>query len=331
MESMTYCIVFSPAVRFWSFGRDALCTVCFHPLACVDEGFNPRSYIVGAYAVGGVVAALPGEDGTFGMGHDGQMTSVGAGDGCYVVARTVGVSGISGAVELGHDVVFLFVERQAELAFAVGYPCSDFASCQTSEHDAMVFGDGQAHECAFELVAVVVEHLCVVACIGDGMVVAEQTKFYHQLATVADTEAQGIRASIEAVEGGLSLGIEEEGSGPSLGTAEDIAVGESSAECDDVDVVEGLAAADEVGHGDVFHVESCEPEGVGHLAFGVGSLFADDGSADATFRLTVRVKPPLCELSGEVGVETDIERLLAEVVAPFFGFAVERLPAVEEE
>ena len=82
MESMTYCVVFSPAVRFWSFGRDALCTVCFHPLACVDEGFNPRSYIVGAYAVGGVVAALPGEDGTFGMGHDGQMTSVGAGDGC---------------------------------------------------------------------------------------------------------------------------------------------------------------------------------------------------------------------------------------------------------
>lgn len=49
----------------------------FHPLACIDKCFYPRSDLVAVHAVGGVATVLPGEDGTFQVGHHGQMTSVG--------------------------------------------------------------------------------------------------------------------------------------------------------------------------------------------------------------------------------------------------------------
>ena len=43
----------------------------FHPFACIDKCLYPRSDLVAVCTVCGVTAILPGEDGTFQVGHHG--------------------------------------------------------------------------------------------------------------------------------------------------------------------------------------------------------------------------------------------------------------------
>ncbi len=126
------------------------------------------------------------------------------------------------------------------------------------------------------------QHLCVVACVGDGVVVVEQTQLHHQLATVADAEREGVLAGIELVERLLCLRVVEECTCPTLGRAEHVGVGEATAEGDEVNLLEGLATSDEVGHGDVLHVEAGHVERVSHLALRVGTLLTDDSRYWAT-------------------------------------------------
>ena len=107
---------------------------------------------------------------------------------------------------------------------------------------------------------------------------ASQPEFYHQLTAIADAERQSVLAGIEPVEGFLGLRVVKESSCPSLGRAENVAVGEATAEDDEVHFVERLATGDEVSHHHVLHVEAGQIETVGHLALTIGALFADDGS-----------------------------------------------------
>lgn len=70
-----------------------LLLVSLHPFAGIDEGLNPRRYVV-LTVVGGIVGVLPGEDASFQVRHHGQVTAVGRADTGYGVIRTVGVAGI---------------------------------------------------------------------------------------------------------------------------------------------------------------------------------------------------------------------------------------------
>ena len=94
----------------------------FHPLACIDKRFYPRSDLVAVYAVCGVATILPGEDSTFQVGHHGQMTSVGTCQSGYGLIRTVGVGRLFVVLVFQHNVVFVLMVRQREFAFAVGHP-----------------------------------------------------------------------------------------------------------------------------------------------------------------------------------------------------------------
>ena len=119
------------------------------------------------------------------------------------------------------------------------------------------------------------------------MLRVDEVEFHHQLASVADTERQGVLTGIELVECLLSLRVEEECTCPSLGRTEHVGVRESTAEHNHVDILQSLAAAHKVGHHHVLHVESGEIQRVSHFALTVCSLLADDGSLHARRRAAV--------------------------------------------
>ena len=158
----------------------------------------------------------------------------------------------------------------------------------------------------------------------------DQSQFNHQLAAVADTEREGVFAGVEVVEGRLGLGIEQEGTGPPLGGTQYVGVGETAAEGNDIDILQGLTTADKVGHRDIFHIEAGQPEGIGHFAFGVGSLLTDDGGTQSAGFATVGIEAVLRQLAGEFRSEGQFQRLLLVVLETLAGTAVEALLAVEQ-
>ena len=109
----------------------------------------------------------------------------------------------------------------------------------------------------------------------------EETEVGHELATVADAEAERVRTVVEAVDGRASTVVIEYACRPALGRSEDVGVGKTAAEDGKIDVVECLAARGEVGQVDVLHVEPGQIEGVGHFALAVRAFIAEDGRTDA--------------------------------------------------
>ena len=197
---------------------------------------------------------------------------------------------------------------------------------KTLEEYAAVGLHRNAYETAFKLVAVVVEHTSTFFVFG-----IDEVEFHHELATVADTEGERVGTCIEAVEGFLCLRIEEEGSSPTLGTAEDVAIGESTTEDDEVDVVEGFATSDEVGHGDVFHIEASKMEHIRHFAFAIRSLLTDDSRTNARGCATIGRNSEAFKRALEGGMEVEFDGLLLVVAETLCCFAVETLMLIEEE
>ena len=259
------------------------------------------------------------------------MATVSRADTGYIVVGTVRISGITVMIVLGNDVIRALCFRKREFALSVSYPDAQLVAAQTSEHHAVVLRNAQRDELTLELVAVVMQHL--------GSLGTSQTEFHHQLATVTDTQRQGVLAGIELVEGLLSLGVEEEGTSPSLGRTQYVGVRETAAEHNHVDVLKGLATGNQVGHHHVLHVETGQIQAVSHLTLTIGTLLADDGClrccvcccATATLLLpAVSRKSVLAEHTREVLVELHLDRLLLVVLVALLGLTVEALLAVEQ-
>ena len=229
---------------------------------------------------------------------------------------------VVGALCLGQLVSAFGRSPEGKFALAVGYPQAQLVAAQRAEHDAVVQGYLQRDEFRLELVTVVVQHL--------GPCGAGESQFHHQLATVADAERQGVLAGVELVQRLLGLGVEEEGTGPSLGRAQHVAVGEAAAEDNHVDILQRLATTDEVGHHHVLDVEAGQIERIGHLTLAVGTLLADDGCPDAALLPAVGRQAVLAEHAGEVAVELHLQGLLLIVLVALTGLAVEALLGVQQ-
>ena len=80
---------------------------------------------------------------------------------------------------LEHDIVVVFLARQAEFTFAVSHPNAELTATKRAHQDALIGLNGQSDEARLELVAVVMEHLC--------FRMVNKSQFHHQLAAVADT------------------------------------------------------------------------------------------------------------------------------------------------
>ena len=85
--------------------------VGLNPLPCIDEGLNPRCYLIVA-AVSGIPGVLPREYGTLQVRHHAEMTTIGRADTCYIVVRTVRISGVAGIVVLSNYIVSALSLRQ---------------------------------------------------------------------------------------------------------------------------------------------------------------------------------------------------------------------------
>ena len=221
---------------------------------------------------------------------------------------------------------------EIETSLSVGHPDAQFVAAERVEHDAIVLGDRDREEGALKLLRVVVAEMGLVL-----MLRVDEVEFRHQLATVADAQRERILARIEAVERLLGLGIVEEGTRPSLGRSQDVGVGESATEDDHIDLLQGLATTNEVGHHHVLHLEACEVEGVGHLALAIGALLTDDSRLGRSLTVgigrglpAVGIEAILGERSREVGVELHLHGLLLVVGVALLRHAVEALVAVEE-
>ena len=107
-----------------------LFSLFFDPLTCIYESFNPWSYLIAVYAVGGIIGVLPWEDGTLQVRHHCQMAAVCAGQGSYLIIGTVRVARIFVVGVFGYYVVLVFIVWQREFSFSVCYPDTQFAAAQ---------------------------------------------------------------------------------------------------------------------------------------------------------------------------------------------------------
>ena len=244
------------------------------------------------------------------------MAAVGRCEGGHGAARPVGVAGVGGIVVAGGNVVVAQIAGEHEASLAVSHPDAELHAGQRTEHHAVALGDGEAHKLRLEAVADVVLHA---GTSGACAVVLhhfpfEQSELYHQLAAVADAEAEGVGEAVEAAQGLLGGLVPAETAGPTLGRAEHVAVGESAAEHYHADVVEGLAAAHQVGHVHIFHIEAGKIERVGHLAVAVHTLLADDGGAHSGFAVVAVGETARSQGAVEGGGDGVAQRLLAVVL-----------------
>ena len=130
------------------------------------------------------------------------MAAVGRADASHVVVRAVGVAGILSVVVLSYHVVVILGLGQIETSLAVSYPDAELVAAQTAEHHAVVLWNAQSEELAFELLADVVGQVRAVL-----MLRVDEVEFHHQLASVADAEAQRVLAGIELVKSFLSFRV----------------------------------------------------------------------------------------------------------------------------
>ena len=93
----------------------------------------------------------------------------------------------------------------------MSHPDAELITAQTTEHDAVVLWNVQSQELAFELLADVMSQVCTVL-----MLRVDEVELHHQLAAVADAEAQCVLTCVELVERFLGLRVIEEGTSPAL-------------------------------------------------------------------------------------------------------------------
>ena len=147
---------------------------------------------------------------------------------------------------------------------------------------------------------------------------------------VADAKGECVRTAVETVQCLFCLGIVEESTCPTLCRTKHIAIGEAATEDDEVDVAQRFPARNEVGHHDIFDVEACQVEHVGHFPLAICAFLADDSCFYATLFPTVRVQTILAEFACEAWQEVPFEWLLAVVFIAFFRLTIEALLAVEQ-
>ena len=162
------------------------------------------------------------------------------------------------------------------------------------------------------------------------IVAADEIEFHHELTSVAHTQRQCILTGIEFVQRLLCFRIVEEGSSPSLCTAQYVGIGESATEHDELYLLQRLASGDEVGHHHILHIEAGKIEHPCHLTLAVGAFLTYDGSLRTGSVVLLRFDTVLRVFTCEAGGHLPHERLLLVVVEALLCFAVLALVCVHE-
>ncbi len=147
-----------------------------------------------------------------------MATVVGAYSGDSITA-VVGVAGVGAVAVFCHYVVPAQGQRQVETAFAVSNPYACFHAREAAEHHRVVLRDCYTKEVAFKFVASVVLHPCTFLVVG-----VDEVELNHELASVADAEAEGVGAFVEAFKCRFGFLIPFEASCPAFCGAKNVGV-----------------------------------------------------------------------------------------------------------
>ncbi len=187
---------------------------------------------------------------------------------------------------------------------------------QIAEHHAVVGLYLHSEEDRFELARDIMLHLhCRTAIFGG--ICTEEVELDHKLAAVADTKTQGVGTGIELAQCFCSTLVPAETGSPAFCRAKNVAVGETTAEYNHIDILESFATAGKVGHMHIANIETCHKERVSHFAVTVDTFLSDNGRTDTRGRTTTYSQVAALETTVEVRTETIVHRLQAEVVATF--------------
>lgn len=216
------------------------------------------------------------------MRHDGNDSTVGRFDSSDTFWRTVGVERVPGCgraftvdVSDRNEDTFLALTSGFEGSSTLTVSDSDGedGSIHTLEEDGLrrrLDLDGRDSRLE-SLASVDLER-------GPGLGAGDDhLELGEELATVADTEGEGV----VSVEEGLELlsgdVMEKDRFGPSVTSTEDISVRESTASSDTPEALERDLTRDDVRHVDVDGLESRGGERPGHLDVTVDTLLSEDG------------------------------------------------------
>ena len=113
----------------------------------------------------------------------------------------------------------------------------------------------------------------------------------QKLATVADTQAEGVGPSVEVLELPPESVVETDDTGPPLGRVQNIGIAETTHRHHPAESIQLDPTAQQIGHDDVPGLEAGGVEGRGHLPVTVAALLAQDGDRDLVAALEdVRVR-----------------------------------------
>src|SRR5690606_7500632 len=172
-----------PEIRhLFLFRRSRSSQSLLYPFSGIYQRFHPGRDFISLPAFR-IIRPVPGLEGAFHMGHNGQMPAIIGGNPRDSVVRAVGIGGILLITVVHADMIVFLGLGKLELAFSMGYPYPEPLARQRGKHDRPVFRYVHVDEGGFELMAVVVLHPGFLL-MGRG----DETQFRHQLASVTDAE-----------------------------------------------------------------------------------------------------------------------------------------------
>ena len=216
------------------------------------------------------------------MGHDREVPAVGGAEGRYSVCRSVGVERVlhgrrtpvvhvadrrkRAGLDLSQDLLF----REKRPSFPVGHPDPQGGAFHSLEHDGRAREDPHGRKPGLEPSGQVVDEPRLMLVLDPFP--WDPAEKRHQLASVADPEAEGVRPVVEPPELFEDISVELDHSGPPLRGVEHVRVAEPPDERHPPEVVQPDRSFEKVGHGDVPDVESGLVKRGGHLPVAVASF-----------------------------------------------------------
>ena len=247
------------------------------------------------------------------MRHQRSETTIRRGDRGQALRTAVGVERVllgrlAVAIDITHRAqhfVGIAALREVREALAVCDRDRQAAAGHAGEEDARRIDDLDLRQAGLELLAAVADELGPVLGARD-----HRRQRRQHLAAVADAQREAVRTGEEGLERGLQHRVEEDGARPALAGAQRVAVAETTAGDEALEVLQVDRAGLQVAHVHVIGVEAGLRHGVGHLDMRVDALLAqdrdlgahaagDEGGGDVL--LDVEGRQPVQALAGRAG------------------------------
>mmetsp|Transcript_9230 Transcript_9230/g.24895 ORF Transcript_9230/g.24895 Transcript_9230/m.24895 type:complete len:446 (-) Transcript_9230:929-2266(-) len=284
----------------------------FAPDPSILEHLQPGTGILCAEPkIAGVVRVLPHQECPLRVRHHGQVPAIRGAQGGDAIRGSVGIERIGlrrGARWVGvpdrcqavpHDPVPDSLVGELDLSFTVGAPDSQCGAFHALEHDCRRLLDLDVGPPALKPARVVVDEPGLVLVIEDPVGGWNPAKEGHKLATVANSEREGVGSVVEGVELRLDRLVEADGAGPSLCRVHHVSVGEAPHENDPLEVGQRRLILEEVLHGDVPRLHAGKCDRSRHLPVSVAALLPQDGNLDLPVAVHNRTRGPF-------GLEWDV-------------------------